>query len=288
MTGDQAQRGGFWTSLTGIITALATFIAAVGGILGLLAANNLPPFSKDKAEPAGILSTSTSSQKFGDVQLGQASATSGVTVTNKRKNPVQIKVAVRDDASGSFDVALETCSTAPLGPDGTCQLELVFSPTKVGAQTARVELSLADGEVAAQVALTGDGKPAGETSFKPTSVYLPLISTANKPAPASAQTPVTLTNTGAGQLTITTVKADDPHFTLNTGCTGKTLGPGGSCSVAVTFASTTNGTFKSKLTFNDNAPGGSHEIALTGYRGPQIIIHMPPVVIFPSNAAVSP
>jgi hypothetical protein len=282
------QSRGFWTSLTGIITALATFIAAVGGILGLLASNHLWPFPKDKAESTGAITTSTSNQKFGDVQLGQASTTGGVTVTNKRKNPVLVTVTVKDDASGSFDVALETCSTAPLGPDAMCQLELVFSPTKVGLQTARVELALPGGEVAAQVALTGDGKPAGEVSFKPTSVYLSLFSTPTKAAPASTSTPVTVTNTGGGQVKIATVKAGDAHFSASTGCHGKTLAPGGSCQVMVTFASTTNGTFKAKLTVDDNAPGGPHEIALTGYRGPQITIHVPPVVIFPSNPVISP
>jgi hypothetical protein len=269
-----------------MITALATFIAAVGGILGLLAANHLWPFHPEPSPPqtpVGNIAATPSNHTFDDVQLGQASPTRSVTVKNLRKDVATVSVSVRDD-SGSFEVALETCSTAPLNPDATCQLELIFSPKKLGQVVGTVVLSLPGGGVAAQVALSGVGKPAGELSFSPTSPYLRIFTT-TKPVPANVSTPLMITNTGGGQAAISTVNSSDSHFTVTTGCHGRTLAPGKSCSLTLTFAATADGTYRAKLTVNDAV--GPHEIAVTGYRGPLIFIK-PPIILASIPAVDAP
>ena len=269
----------FWTSLTGVITALAGFAAAVGTVLGLLAANNLWPFPPkpipSETQETGTIVAAPVNHRFDDVQLGQASPTRPVTVTNQRRDTTELIVKVKDDTTGSFEVALDTCSAGTLDPNSSCQLELVFSPKKVGQLVASVVVSLPDGRVVSRISLSGVGKPAGELSFKPTSVYLSLFIGRTLTAPRSTETQMTITNTGGGTVRIDTVKLDDSRFTVSVGCHNKTLPPGGSCGVTVTFAVGTNGTYKSKLLVHDNAPGGPHEIPVTGYRGPLIVLRLP-------------
>ena len=269
----------FWTSLTGVITALAGFAAAVGTVLGLLAANNLWPFPpkpvpSDSPDPGSIVAAPPN-HRFDDVQLGQASPTRPITVTNQRRDTAELTVKVKDDVTGSFEVALDTCSASTLESNSSCQLELVFSPKKVGQLVASVVVSLPDGRIVSRISLSGVGKPAGELSFKPTSVYLSLFTLLGKPTPPNTTTQLTITNTGSGTVRIDTVKLDDPRFTVSVGCHNRTLPPGGSCVLTVTFAVGTNGTYKSKMLVHDNAPGSPHEIPVTGYRGLPIVLRLP-------------
>jgi hypothetical protein len=79
-----------------------------------------------------------------------------------------------------------------------------------------------------------------------------------------------------GQIKISSVKTDDQtHFAISVSCHGKVLAPGASCSLTVTFTASENKTFKAKLLVYDDAPGSPHDVPLTGYRGPLIIIHFP-------------
>jgi hypothetical protein len=272
------RKGGFWRTVPGILTALGTFIGAVVGVGTFLASNHLWPFPPP---PPGNVMVDPATPTFADVQIGQASAPQTVTVKNGRRDPLTVAVAVRGDATGSFAVAAETCSTAQLMPSATCQLEVIFSPTKTGPQNARVEVTTPDGTVAAQALLSGRGQPPGQLSFAPTTVYLGLFTGGN--TPSSTSTNVKIANTGNGQVKIINVNADDSHFTVSPGCAGKTLQPSDSCSVTVTFSSFTNVNLKSKLIVSDTAPGGTHDIAVTGYRGPPIIILPPiPIQVIPS------
>jgi hypothetical protein len=283
MTDEPKSRGSFWTSLTGMMTGLAGVLAAIGTILGILAANDLPPFRHTTSPaPSPPIAVSPSNHGFGQVQRGKASDAFAVTVTNPRKDPVSLKVDIKGDNANSFQIALETCSAAPLVPSGTCDMELVFSPQDAAALAARVVLAFPDDSVAAQVALTGTGLPAGELSFNPPSINLGLY-TSFKPVPANATSQLTVTNTGAGRVTISTVKTDDSHFTVNTGCFNKVLMPGNACTMTLTFAASTDGTIKAKLQVVDDAPGSPHEMSLLGYRGPILIKLIPTQArIFPS------
>jgi hypothetical protein len=277
MTDEPKSRGSFWTSLTGLITGIGGLLAAIGTILAILAANGLPPF-RPPAQPDPSIAVSPNNHQFDPVQLGQASDPFAVTVTNPRKSPVTLKVDIQGDQTNSFHTALDTCTSVPLNPSGACNLELVFSPQDVNKElTAKVVLSFPDSSVAAQIALTGSGLPPGQLSFSPPTINLGLY-TSIKPIPVNASTQLTVTNTGAGRVTINTVTADDSHFTINPACFGKVLMPGGYCTMTVTFVASTDGTTKAKLMVNDTAPGSPHEMPLLGYRGPIILKPIPTLI----------
>ena len=84
----------------------------------------------------------------------------------------------------------------------------------------------------------------------------------------SAPQTVTVTNTGAANLTITSVAlatGNTADFSIGSdGCTGQTLAPAGTCAVGARFAPTTTGARATELRFTDNASGSPHDVHLSG------------------------
>jgi hypothetical protein len=85
---------------------------------------------------------------------------------------------------------------------------------------------------------------------------------------SAAQT-VTLTNTGTGALTISSIAASGDFAETGTGATAcpispATLAAAGTCTINVTFAPTAVGTRNGTLTITDNASGSPHTVPLTG------------------------
>ena len=79
---------------------------------------------------------------------------------------------------------------------------------------------------------------------------------------------LTLTNTGTGALSISSITSNDNTlFTIsgNTCPVGSaSLAAGGSCQVSVTFHPTVEGTVTGSLTIASNAPGSPHTVSLAG------------------------
>lgn len=81
--------------------------------------------------------------------------------------------------------------------------------------------------------------------------------------------PATLTNTGSGDLTITSIGLTGTganQFNTNNTCpiTPTPLAPSASCTINIQFAPTTGGAKTANLSVVDNASGSPHTIALTG------------------------
>lgn len=91
----------------------------------------------------------------------------------------------------------------------------------------------------------------------------------------SAPQTVTVTNQTTNRVNISSISTYElnPQYTeADTCATG--LGPGASCTIAVTFAPTESGTLSRILTVNDDAYGGPHVVGLMGdaITGPQVVI----------------
>jgi hypothetical protein len=102
---------------------------------------------------------------------------------------------------------------------------------------------------------------------------------------ASAPEAVTLTNEGPTDLSVNDVAlagADASGFaTSDDSCSGATVAPGGTCSVAVRFRPLRVGQHSARLQFTDNAPGSPHSVALSGTA-------TAPVTVSPSSVAFQP
>ena len=78
---------------------------------------------------------------------------------------------------------------------------------------------------------------------------------------SAAQT-VTLTNSGTGSLSISSIAASG-NFAETNNC-GTSLAAGASCTLSVTFTPTAAGTLTGAITFTDNAAASPQKVSLSG------------------------
>lgn len=116
------------------------------------------------------------------------------------------------------------------------------------------------------VSLTGTeaAEAAPVFAVEPTSVEFPLQSIWVSSDPVT----VTVTNDGTTPLhtaSVRTAESDASQFAITTdSCTGSSVAPGESCTVAVSFRPTWSGSLTAVLRFVDDAAGSPHDVALTG------------------------
>ena len=83
---------------------------------------------------------------------------------------------------------------------------------------------------------------------------------------------VTLTNTGGAPLMLGAVQivgpVGTPFGTTADGCSDQTVGAGDTCTIEVTFAPTSAGSYAASLQFSDNADNSPQSLALTGSSEP--------------------
>ena len=93
---------------------------------------------------------------------------------------------------------------------------------------------------------------------------------------------VTLMNTGAGTLTISSITATGNFSISSAGTTcGSTVQAGGSCTISVTFTPTQAGSLKGQVSVSDNASGSPQTVALSGTG--TVITVSPSSLTFPSQ-----
>jgi FG-GAP-like repeat/Abnormal spindle-like microcephaly-assoc'd, ASPM-SPD-2-Hydin len=95
----------------------------------------------------------------------------------------------------------------------------------------------------------------------------------------------TLTNTGAGVLTITSIGITGTNrrdFAQTNNCPGS-VPPNGSCQFSVTFSPTATGTRNATVSVSDNAPGSPQSVPLTGVGTPGVVSFSPTSLTFPDQ-----
>jgi len=115
------------------------------------------------------------------------------------------------------------------------------------------------------VALSGTGATGGVVSLSPAS--LTFQHNVNLSCPPKA---VTVTNTGTGALSISSIAMTGPFTETNT-C-GTSLAAGASCQISVTFVPTAVGTVSGALSLTDSAAGSQQTVDLTGTGLPPCVL----------------
>ncbi len=191
---------------------------------------------------------------FATTQIGSASGTQQVTLTNA--GDVALLLVNATVAAGPFTAA-NTCS-ASLAAHASCAVTVAFVPVATGTATGL--LTVADQFRTQTVALSGFAvappgvslTPVGGLAFTATGVGLTT--------PAQS---LTLTNNGGVPLVVaSTVVGGDFHLATTT-CP-VTLQPAAACTLAIVFAPTAAGARAGALTLTDNAPGGTQTVVLSG------------------------
>jgi len=155
-----------------------------------------------------------------------------------------------------------TCGSI-VAAGGECTISVDFKPTQMGARTASITMTVNTSSSPESVALSGTGIIIGlYVTLSPTS----LSFTTQVVGTTSAAQSVTLTNLGTAAVSITSIKftGADPGDFAQTNTCGGTVGPGGNCTISVTFTPTGINGRAASLPITDNAPGGQQTISLIG------------------------
>lgn len=268
------RQGSFWSSLPGVLTAIAAIVTATAGLLGTLVALGVIHSSSDSAR----LQVRATLQAFGTVQVGQGSPASIVTISNSGKGASTVRATLGGTNPDDFKVTDNTCVDASLTSNTSCQLEVAFNPKSEGDKVATLGFNSDNAPSPPGLIFSGTGRGLALITFDPASVSISLTSILQGTPPTAGSKVLSISNTGTGNLTITTVRSDDQsgRFSVMSGCEGKVLAPNGACQVTVRFTATTFGQFSAHLQVFDNLSPGLQLVPLSGYRGYLILKIVPP------------
>jgi len=200
---------------------------------------------------------SPSSLSFPSQLVNASSASQAVTLSNTGN----AALTVTGIAATTQYAQTNNCPISPstLAVNGTCTIDVSFTPTAAGTQSASLTISDSAAGSPQQVSLTGTGSsPAPLISLSSGSL---TFGTQVLNTSSTAQA-VMLTNVGTASLGITSIVASGDYAQANS-C-GTSVANAANCSISVIFTPTAIGTRTGAITITDNAAGSPHIISLTG------------------------
>jgi hypothetical protein len=200
------------------------------------------------------ISFSAAAISFGAQTVNTVSAAQSVIVTNTGFATLTLSSIVVGAPFTRVAPVLTTppnCGTS-LAPGGTCQISVTFGPTAVGAASGTI--SITDNATGSphSVGLSGTG----------TAVPVPVISTSSAiafgdqiiNATSTAQS-LTISNTGTATLAISAITltgTNTANFTLTGQSACTSIAPAGSCTLTITFTTSTVGAKTAQINISSN------------------------------------
>jgi hypothetical protein len=219
------------------------------------------PLSGTGVQPA--VSFSPPSLNFGNQTVNMPSGNMASTLKNSGTSTLTIKSIILGGTNKNDFEENNNCPSS-LPPGGTCQIDVTFTPSSTGQKNASVSVTDNAPGSPQSLPLSGVGVSPAVT-LSPASLNFLIQVIYNSSTPQQA----TLTNTGAGILTIAKIgvegqfSATNPEFLQTSNC-GSTLAPGANCTITVTFLPLTKGTISGAISVIDNAPGSPQTLPLSG------------------------
>jgi hypothetical protein len=198
-----------------------------------------------------IVALSSTSLNFSSLQIGQNSPQQNVTLTNNGNATLNLTdIVITGDYAETND-----CPSA-LGVGSLCTFQITFTPTVGGARNGALTLTDNAPDSPQSIALTGSGYVTTAT-ISPASLTFgaQLVGTTSSPQP------VTITNTGLNNMTVSAAPTSG-DFAQTNQCSS--IPATQSCTIYVTFTPTTVGSRSGTLTINDDAQGNPHSLNLDG------------------------
>jgi hypothetical protein len=189
--------------------------------------------------PAPAFGVTPVSHNFGTHAVGYPSEYTTFTVANTGNAAMTIPaggVTLAGPGKDDFDLDPGACDDTSLPPGQSCAVNVLFSPTGVGARTGQLQVVTNATGSPHSVQLTGTGV-APALSFAPNPVP-DLDTTASLPVSGT----VTVTNDSAADLPLgagaVQISGDTVFTVTSDGCSGQTLSPMQTCDVQYTFSPT--------------------------------------------------
>jgi hypothetical protein len=196
---------------------------------------------------------------FGNQTTGTNSSPMVVTVTNTGNQSLSI-TGLNIGGTSPKDYSQTNNCLATLSPGGTCNVNLVFTPSVTGVRNATLSFSDNAYNTPQSLNLTGIGVVAGGPAVTISTTALTYaVQQVNTVSPSQV---VTLNNVGSGTLNFTGISISGDFSQSNT-C-GNSIAGNTSCTLTVYFKPTAANTRTGTLTINDNAPGSPQLVSLTG------------------------
>ena len=194
---------------------------------------------------------------FGNQDIGTSSQPQTATLTNASPASVTITGIVINGMDPQ-DFSQQNNCPASLPVNGSCQIQVTFTPTMAGSRTASLSVSYQGHGSPQTISLGGVGLAAATVSLTPSNLTFPvqLIHTESKPQTA------TLTNTGTVDVRISSISTATP-FSQTNDCPSD-LPVGKSCYIKVSFTPLVEGTANGTLSVTDNAQGSPQTVSLSG------------------------
>ncbi|HEX8814477.1 MAG TPA: choice-of-anchor D domain-containing protein [Terriglobales bacterium] len=217
----------------------------------------LGPLMLYKNEPAYLQPTELT---FGQQPDGEPSAPLTATLTNYSRGPApltNLKFGFTGAYAADFSQTNNCGTSLPLNQ--TCQIQVVFTPSIVGNESASLNVSYGTSKpIVMPLTGTGTNQPYTVT-LVPTSLTFPLT-VDGQTAPSQS---LRLTNTGNPAVTISGISNPPPPFSQTNNCP-TTLPSNEYCTITVSFAPTDKGVFNSTISVTDNAQGSPQQSSLSG------------------------
>ena len=197
---------------------------------------------------------------FGNVNVGTASASQSVTMTNTGNAPLSIGGIAVTGANVSSFVFANGCGTSLAG-GANCTIHGHFAPTAEGSLNASIAIVDNAGNSPQNIALSGSGSLPPPTLSATSLSFGTVIA-----GTVSASQSVTMTNTGTAALpigSVTLTGANASSFVFADSC-GTSLAAGAGCTIHGHFAPTGPGTLTATIKIADDATNSPQSIALTG------------------------
>jgi Ca2+-binding RTX toxin-like protein len=207
---------------------------------------------------APVASVSPASLAFGSVTTGTTSAPLSITVSNTgNTNLVVSGVALSGPNAGQFTIVVNACGT--VAPAGSCNIDVAFAPTTVGAKSAQVDITHNAAGSPSSVTLSGTGVAlVGPTISIPANTAFGT----RRVGTTRIQT-IRVTNLGPGTLVITSATTSAP-FIVNLGTCAAPVAAGRTCRLIVAFTPTAIGPVSRTLTVVSNASNSPTIVTVSG------------------------
>ncbi len=196
---------------------------------------------------------------FGNQNDGTTSPPEVLTLTNTGNEPLTITNISIAGTNGKDFAETSACATGSVAPQSACTINVTFTPSITGNETATLSVTDNAPNSPQSVSLTGFGigtGPAVQLSASSLAFPITLVGTQSK-----AQT-VTLTNVGTTTLTISQIAASIGFTETNT-C-GSSVAVGANCTITITFKPTVPNGATGAVSITDNAAGSPQSISLSG------------------------
>ena len=198
---------------------------------------------------APVATWSVPNLSFGSETVGVPSSAQAVTLTNTGNGTLTI-----NNISASGDYSQTNNCTAPLAPNGTCSVNVTFTPSATWARMGTILVT--SNAIAPPLFLSGMGSSGGSVG-----VSSPTLTFASQVVGSSSgPQAVTFTNSGSAPAAIESITVSGDYTQTNT-C-GAVLSA--SCAINVTFTPSWSGTRSGEVVVHFTDPPMLEVIGLTG------------------------